>query len=172
SGVKSFAEVAEQFGCEVVQYDWNPPAGGNVELIKILNFLRHYDGLDIDEANREVIAKVVASQPVIIDNVRAKDVIPELNEGKVILHAGPPVAYENMPDPMQGSCVGAVLFEEWADNEADARKLLESGEIKFMPCHHVNAVGPMGGITSPNMAVFVVKNMTDGNEAYCTMNEG
>ncbi len=143
-----------------------------MELIKILNFLRHYDGLDIDEQNREVIAKVVASQPVIIDNVRAKDVIPELNEGKVILHAGPPVAYENMPDPMQGSCVGAVLFEEWADNEADARKLLESGEIKFMPCHHVNAVGPMGGITSPNMAVFVVKNMTDGNEAYCTMNEG
>ena len=60
----------------------------------------------------------------------------------------------------------------WADNEADARKLLESGEIHFIPCHHVKAVGPMGGITSPNMAVFVVKNMTDGNEAYCTMNEG
>ena len=171
-GLKSFAEVVEQFGCEVVQYDWMPPAGGNVELIKVLNFLRHYDGLDIDEANREVIAKVVASQPVIIDNVRAKEVIPELNTGKVILHAGPPVAYENMPDPMQGSCVGAVLFEEWADNEADARKLLESGEIHFIPCHHVKAVGPMGGITSPNMAVFVVKNMTDGNEAYCTMNEG
>lgn len=171
-GLKSFAEVAEQFGCEVVQYDWMPPAGGNVELIKILNFLRHYDGLDIDEANREVIAKVVASQPVIKDNVRAKDVIPEMREGKVILHAGPPVAYENMPDPMQGSCVGAVLFEEWADNEADARKLLESGEIRFIPCHHVNAVGPMGGITSPNMAVFVVENMADGNEAYCTMNEG
>ena len=171
-GLKSFAEVVEQFGCEVVQYDWMPPAGGNVELIKVLNFLRHYDGLDIDEANREVIAKVVASQPVIIDNVRAKEVIPDLNTGKVILHAGPPVAYENMPDPMQGSCVGAVLFEEWADNEADARKLLESGEIHFIPCHHVKAVGPMGGITSPNMAVFVVKNMTDGNEAYCTMNEG
>ena len=171
-GLKSFAEVVEQFGCEVVQYDWMPPAGGNVELIKVLNFLRHYDGLDIDEANREVIAKVVASQPVIIDNVRAKEVIPKLNTGKVILHAGPPVAYENMPDPMQGSCVGAVLFEEWADNEADARKLLESGEIHFIPCHHVKAVGPMGGITSPNMAVFVVKNMTDGNEAYCTMNEG
>ncbi|OUP64605.1 hypothetical protein B5F13_07715 [Drancourtella sp. An177] len=171
-GLKSFAEVAEQFGCEVVQYDWMPPAGGNVELIKILNFLRHYDGLDIDEANREVIAKVVASQPVIKDNVRAKEVIPEMREGKVILHAGPPVAYENMPDPMQGSCVGAVLFEEWADNEADARKLLESGEIRFIPCHHVKAVGPMGGITSPNMAVFVVENVTDGNEAYCTMNEG
>lgn len=169
-GLKSFAEVAEKFECEVVQYDWMPPAGGDVELIKTLNFLRHYE--EIDEANQSVIAKVVASQPVLKDNVRAKEVIPELNKGKVILHAGPPVAYENMPDPMQGSCVGAALFEEWADNEADARKLLEGGEVKFIPCHHVNAVGPMGGITSPNMAVFVVENETDGNHAYCTMNEG
>ena len=171
-GLKSFAEVVEQFGCEVVQYDWMPPAGGDVKLIKTLNFLRNYEG--IDEANRSVIAKVVGSQPVLIDNVRAKEAIPEFaeNNGKVILHAGPPVAYENMPDPMQGSCVGAVLFEEWADNEADARKMLENGEIKFIPCHHCNAVGPMGGITSPNMAVFVVENKADGNRAYCTMNEG
>lgn len=169
-GLKSFAEVVKEFGCEVVQYDWMPPAGGKVELIKTLNFLRNYDG--IDEANQRVIAKVVASQPVLKDNVRAKEVIPELCEGKVILHAGPPIAYENMPDPVQGSCVGAVLFEEWAQTEEEARKLLESGEVKFIPCHHVNAVGPMGGITSPNMPVFVVENETDGNKAYCTMNEG
>ena len=69
-----------------------PPAGGNVKLIKILNFLRNYEG--IDEKNREVAAKVVASQPVLKDNVRAKEVIPELREGKVLLHAGPPVEYK------------------------------------------------------------------------------
>ena len=171
-GLKSFAEVVEDFGCEVVQYDWQPPAGGNVKLIKTLNFLRNYEG--IDELNRQVIAKVVASQPVLKDNVRAKEVIPQFaeNNGKVILHAGPPVAYENMPDPMQGSCVGAVMFEEWADTEEEARRMLENGEIKFIPCHHCDAVGPMGGITSPNMAVFVVENETGGNRAYCTMNEG
>lgn len=171
-GLKSFAEVADEFGCEVVQFDWTPPAGGNVEMIKTLDFLRNFSEFDIDAANREVIAKIVASQPVMIDNVRAKEVIPEMSEGKVILHAGPPIEYKNMPDPVQGSCVGAVLFEEWADNEEDARKLLASGEIKLIPCHHVNAVGPMGGITSPNMPVFVVENRTDGNRAYCTMNEG
>ncbi len=169
-GLKSFAEVCEEFGCETVQYDWMPPAGGDLQMIKALNYLRNIDA--VDDANRRVIAKVVASQPVLIDNVRAKEVIPELAEGKVLLHAGPPIAYENMPDPMQGSCVGAVLFEEWADTEAEARKMLENGEVKFIPCHHVNAVGPMGGITSPNMAVFVVENQTDGNRAYCTMNEG
>ncbi len=171
-GLKSFAEVVESFGCEVVQYDWMPPAGGNVELIKTLNFLRNYEGFDIDEANRSVIAKVVASQPVIKDVVPAKSVIKELNEGKVILHAGPPIQYENMPDPVQGSCVGAALFEGWASTEEEARKILASGEVMFIPCHHVKAVGPMGGITSANMPVFVVENTTDGNEAYCTMNEG
>ena len=171
-GLKSFAEVVESFGCEVVQYDWMPPAGGNVELIKTLNFLRNYEGFDIDDANRSVIAKVVASQPVIKDVVPAKSVIKELNEGKVILHAGPPIQYENMPDPVQGSCVGAALFEGWASTEEEARKILASGEVTFIPCHHVKAVGPMGGITSANMPVFVVENTTDGNEAYCTMNEG
>jgi succinyl-CoA synthetase alpha subunit len=171
-GLKSFSEVADKFGCETVQYDWMPPAGGDIELIKTLNFLRHYEGFDIDEANRRVIAKVVASQPVIKNVVPAKTVIKELEDGKVILHAGPPIEYKDMPDTVQGSCVGAVLFEEWADNEADARKLLESGGITFIPCHHVKAVGPMGGITTANMAVFVVENETDSNEAYCTMNEG
>lgn len=86
-GLKSFAEVAEDFGCEVVQYDWMPPAGGDVRLIKTLNFLRNYEG--IDEANKRVIAKVVASQPVIKHVKRVKEVIPQIAEGKVILHAGP-----------------------------------------------------------------------------------
>lgn len=173
-GLKSFAEVCRSFDCRCVQFDWAPPAGGKTELIKILNFYRNCEPFDVDEMNREVIAKVVAGQPVLVDNVRAKEVIPEMNEnqGKVLLHAGPPIAYQDMPDPVQGSCVGAVLFEKWADNEADARKFLEAGAVQLIPCHHVNAVGPMGGITSPNMAVFVVENRTAGNQAYCTMNEG
>lgn len=125
----------------------------------------------IDEANKAVAAKVVASSPFLLDVVPAKEVIPVLN-GKVLLHAGPPIKWENMPDPMKGSCIGAVLFEEWETTEEDARTLLEQGHIEFIPCHHVDAVGPMGGITSGNMPVFVVENKTDHNVAYCTMNEG
>jgi len=170
-GLASFAEVCEQFGCEVVQFDWTPPAGGNFEMIRALDFLRKHKEIDI--ANQKVIAKIVAAQPVLLDNVPAKDVIKELNEEtKTILHAGPPIVYQDMPETVQGSCVGAVLFEGWAQDEASARALLVSGEIRFIPCHHVNAVGPMGGITTAHMPVWVVENMTDGNRAYCTMNEG
>lgn len=125
----------------------------------------------IDEANQAVIDKIVASAPFLLDVVPAKSVIPALN-GKVLLHAGPPIQWEDMTDPMQGCCVGAVLFEEWAVNEDAARAMLSDGKITFIPCHHVDAVGPMGGITSPNMPVFIVENQTDGNRAYCTMNEG
>ncbi|EOH93594.1 DUF1116 domain-containing protein [Enterococcus pallens] len=125
----------------------------------------------IDEANQAVIDKIVASAPFLLDVVPAKSVISALNN-KVLLHAGPPLQWDEMTDPMQGSCVGAVLFEEWAANEDAARALLSEGAIEFIPCHHVDAVGPMGGITSPNMPVFIVENQTDGNRAYCTMNEG
>lgn len=171
-GLESFAEVCEKYGSRVVQYDWTPPAGGNIRLIKALNFIRSQEKVDVNTANKEVLAKIVASQPVIKDVTLAKNVIKELNDGKVILHAGPPIDYPQMPPTVQGSCIGAVLFEGWAEDEASARKLLESGEITFIPCHHVNAVGPMGGITTANMPVFVVENATFGNTAYCTMNEG
>ncbi len=125
----------------------------------------------IDEANQAVIDKIVAGAPFLLDVVPAKSVIKELN-GKVLLHAGPPIKYENMTDPMKGSCVGASLFEEWASTEAEAREMLDRGEVSFIPCHSVDAVGPMGGITSGNMPVLVVENKTDGNRAYCTLNEG
>ncbi|PTJ03477.1 DUF1116 domain-containing protein [Staphylococcus simulans] len=125
----------------------------------------------IDEANQAVIDKMIAAAPFLVDVVPAKDKIPELKE-HVLLHAGPPIKYENMTDPMKGACIGAILFEEWANDEDTARELLENDKIEFIPCHHVNAVGPMGGITSMNMPVLVVENRESGNEAYCQMNEG
>ncbi len=125
----------------------------------------------IDEANQAVIDKIKEAQPYLVDVVPAKSVIKELND-KVLLHAGPPMTWANMTDPMKGSCVGAVLFEKWASDEASARKMLESGQVKFMPCHSVDAVGPMGGITSANMPVLVVVNRINDKKAYCTMNEG
>ncbi|GGI43024.1 DUF1116 domain-containing protein [Mammaliicoccus stepanovicii] len=125
----------------------------------------------IDEANQAVIDKMVAAAPFLVDVVPAKTKIPELKE-HVLLHSGPPMTYQDMTDPMQGACVGAILFEGWVEDEASARKMLENGEIKLIPCHHVNTVGPMGGITSMNMPVLVVENRESGNEAYCQMNEG
>lgn len=171
-GLEGFSESIEEFGGKVVQYDWRPRAGGNVKLIKILDALdAHAEA--IDEANEEIVQRMRKAQPILVDVKYAKEVIPELSHGKkIILHAGPPIKFENMTGPMQGSCIGAMLFEGWATDQADALRQLESGEVEFMPCHHVNAVGPMGGITTQNFPVFVVQNALDDTEGYCIMNEG
>ena len=168
-GLPSFTESIMAYGGSTVQYDWKPMAGGNKKLIKILNQL--FKREEVDKVNDEIINRMKNSQPFLLDVVPAKSAIKILQE-RVLLHAGPPIEYKNMTGPMQGSCIGAVLFEGWARDERDAKKLLENGEVKFSPCHHVNAVGPMGGITSGNMPVLVVKNKLDDSIAYCIMNEG
>lgn len=52
--------------------------------------------------------------------------------------------WQEMTGPMKGACIGACLFEGWANDEMSALALLEQGKVRFVPCHHVNAVGPMG----------------------------
>ncbi|WP_330983204.1 MULTISPECIES: DUF1116 domain-containing protein [Enterobacterales] len=126
----------------------------------------------VAQANEAVIEKIRNARPHWLDVQPAGRVIAELNEAKTLLHAGPPMRWQEMTGPMKGACIGACLFEGWAQNEAQALDLLESGGVRFIPCHHVNAVGPMGGITSASMAMLVVENHTDGNRAYCNLNEG
>lgn len=170
-GVESFNESLNAYGAKSVQFSWKPLAGGNKRMIHLLNELEKVGG--IDEANGRICDRLKESQPFLVDVVPAKTVIPELDrEQKTLLHAGPPITWENMMGPMRGSCIGAALFEGWAQTEEEALALLRAGEVEFTPCHHCHAVGPMGGITSANMAVVVVRNVVDDTVAYCTMNEG
>ncbi len=168
-GLKSFNESIRDFGGEVVQYSWKPIAGGDRRLMRIVAELNAMES--VRKANQSVVDRMKDVQLFLVDVVPAKSVIPILN-GKTLLHAGTVIEYRDMTGPMQGSCIGAAIFEGWAKNENEARTLLNSGKVTFIPCHDVHAVGPMGGITSGNMPVLVVKNIIDSTVAYCTMNEG
>jgi hypothetical protein len=77
-----------------------------------------------------------------------------------------------MCGPMRGAIMGALLYEGWARTAKEAERLAASGEIAYSPCHEHSAVGPMAGVVSASMPVFVLKNEAYGNHAYCTMNEG
>ncbi len=101
----------------------------------------------------------------------ARDVIPGMHS-KMILHAGPPVSWERMCGPTRGAVMGALIYEGIAQDEAEAEKIAASGQIEYSPCHHHHAVGPMAGVVSPSMPVFVLENKTFGNHSFCTQNEG
>ena len=54
----------------------------------------------IDEANQAALEKVQSAEPVLIDVVPAREAMPRLTEG-MLLHAGPPIQWEAMPNPMK-----------------------------------------------------------------------
>jgi hypothetical protein len=90
----------------------------------------------------------------------------------LLLHAGPPITWDRASGPMRGAITGALIFEGKATDEAGAQALIESGEIRLEPCHHHQAVGPMSGLISPSMSVYILENKTHGNRAFSNLNEG
>ncbi len=127
--------------------------------------------MDIDKANTEVVEKMMEARPILIGLGKALDVIPGMREN-LLLHAGPPITWERASGPMQGAITGALIFEGKAKNEKDAKDLLDSGKIELEPCHHHQTVGPMAGVTSPSMSVYILENKTHGNKSFSNLNEG
>jgi hypothetical protein len=127
--------------------------------------------MDIEKANAQACERMMESQPVVVGMGKAIDVIPGMQED-LLLHAGPPITWERASGPMRGAITGALIFEGKAQDEESARKLVESGEIKLDPCHHHQTVGPMAGVTSPSMSVYILEDKTHKYNTYSNLNEG
>ncbi|MHB1405705.1 MAG: YlbE family protein [Desulfitobacteriaceae bacterium] len=169
-GVPSFYEELLVQGRPVIQVDWKPPAGGNSELVAALEKLEAVRD-KVEAGNREAFQRLSEAHPYLEGIGIARDLIPGLGE-RMLLHAGPPITWERMSGPVRGAVIGAILYEGWAQLPEEAEKLAASGGIAFSPAHEHDAVGPMAGIVSPSMPVFIIHNRTHGNYAYCTLNEG
>ncbi len=172
-GLSSFAETLRAHGTPVVDLEWRPPAGGDAELAELLDRLTIDGGWieTIERANVEAVTRLLEAEPRVIGIGIARDVIPGMTD-RTILHAGPPVAWKRMCGPMRGAVIGGLLYEQLAGSPGEAEQLAASGEISFDPCHHHDAVGPMAGVVTPSMPVWIVENASAGNRAYCTLNEG
>jgi hypothetical protein len=127
--------------------------------------------IDINSANAAAVERMIEARPVLTGMGKALDVIPGMHPD-LLLHAGPPITWERASGPLRGAITGALIFEGRAKDEAEARDLVTSGAIKLEPCHHHSTVGPMAGVTSPSMAVYIVENKTHGNQAFSNLNEG
>jgi hypothetical protein len=170
-GLARFGEDVAAAGAECLSLEWQPPAHGDRDAAWALATI--FGDPRIDEANAVAFGRFAEAQPVLIDIAPARDAIPAMASGRrLLLHAGPPIAWPDMCGPMQGALVGAALLEGWADSVDAATRLASSGAIEVEPCHHHSAVGPMAGVISPSMPVWIVENRARGNRAYCNLNEG
>ena len=126
---------------------------------------------EVDAANENAVTRMIESEPTLVGVERAADVVPGL-DGRVVLHAGPPISWEKMCGPMKSGIAGAAIYEGWARDNAQADELIRAGEIRLDSCHEHLSVGSMTGVTSPSMWVFVVKDLKYGSTAYSHLYEG
>ncbi len=168
-GLPSFAAAIAGAGGSVTQVAWAPPAGGDRAVGEALAKL--IGNPAVEAANQKAYALYLAAQPRLVGVGIAREVVPGL-EGRMVLHAGAPIEWSRMCGPMQGGICGALVYEGWASDLDAARQLAASGVVKFDSCHHHGAVGPMAGILSPSMPVWIVDNPEHGNKAFATLNEG
>ena len=126
--------------------------------------------MSIRDANHAALRRLVDAHPVLLDCRPAAEALGLT--GRIVLHAGPPLAWEQACATVQSAVLCAVRYEGWAPDDAAAQALVRRGSIRLAPCHQWGAVGPMTGIITPSMPVFVVENRSHGTRGHVTINEG
>lgn len=167
-GLSQFVAPIAATDTPVLDVAWRPPAGDEGVARALARLVNK---ADVEAANAKAFARYLAAQPTLVGVAPAAEAIAGLPE-RTILHAGPPIEWQNMCAPVQGAVIGACIYEGWADTDEAARKLLDAGEISFSPCHHYAAVGPMAGIISPSMPVWIIEDAAHGTRTYSNLNEG
>jgi hypothetical protein len=165
AGVELFAETLRAQVAPSVTVDWRPPEASAVDaLTAIMADRRRLP------ANQEAVRRMLAAQAVLVDVLPASEVLG-LTRGQ-FCHAGPPIDWARASGPMRGALIGAVLLEGLADTPDAASAMLARDGVELAPCHSLGGVGPMAGVVSPSMWVYVLRDEAHDRTSWCTLNEG
>uniref|UniRef100_UPI0008334560 DUF1116 domain-containing protein n=1 Tax=Nocardioides jensenii TaxID=1843 RepID=UPI0008334560 len=146
--------------------DWRPPMPGTeADLATVAaDPLRK-------AANDQALAAMLGVQALLVDVAPASEVL-DLHRGE-FLHAGPPIGWETASGPLRGGLMAGAALEGLVDDPEAAVALFESGAgVSLEPCHHRGTVGPMAGVVTPSMWMFVLEDPATGKRAHCSLNEG
>jgi hypothetical protein len=165
-GTDLLADAVEAQAVDVTRVDWRPPMPGTeADLATVAADPRR------KAANERALEAMLGVTAHLVDVAPASEVLG-LERGQ-FLHAGPPITWERASGPMRGALLGAAALEGLVDDPDDAAALFERGDqVSLDSCHHHSAVGPMAGITTPSMWVWVLEDRATGRRTYCTLNEG
>jgi hypothetical protein len=166
AGVDLFSDAALSQGAQVSQVDWRPPMEGTeVDLAAVLGDRRRMS------ANARAVEQITSAQAYLVDVLPAGETLGLAAND--FLHAGPPIGWDRASGPLRGALMGAAALEGVAADPEAAAQLFKSGTgYTLDPCHHHAAVGPMAGVISSSMWVFVVEDPSSGRRSFCTLNEG
>jgi hypothetical protein len=165
-GVDLLARAVEDQAVSVSRVDWRPPLHGTEADLATVALDRRRP-----EANAAALERMLGVRALLVDVVPAREAVG-LEEGQ-FLHAGPPITWERASGPLRGALMGAAALEGLVAEPEEAEALFEAAaSVSLEPCHHRRAVGPMAGVVSPSMWMFVLEDPATGARAHCTLNEG
>jgi succinyl-CoA synthetase alpha subunit len=170
-GLRSFSKESPSCNGKNRHVFWSPPAGGQPGPFDSLCRIARQDRGKIEAANGKAMDKILASVPMLRGIDRAGAVIPGMRKN-LVLHAGPPVSWDQMCATMKKAVVSGLIHEGLAETSEEAAFLADSGEIDFGCTHTYGVVGPVAGVVTQSMPVWIVQNETFGNLAYAPIHEG
>ncbi|MFP5068986.1 DUF1116 domain-containing protein [Pseudonocardia nantongensis] len=166
AGTDLLADAVAGQAIPVTRVDWRPPMAGTADdLVTVATDpLRR-------AANERALAAMLGVTATLVDVAPAAEVLG-LERGQ-FLHAGPPITWERASGPLRGALMGGAALEGLVDDPTDAPALFEAGtSVSLEPCHHRSAVGPMAGVVTPSMWMFVLEDPATGRRTHCSLNEG
>ncbi|WP_444906086.1 DUF1116 domain-containing protein [Microbulbifer sp. SSSA008] len=138
---------------------------------KILHELADPDFQALNQqANDETVKRMKQATPVLIGIGKAGDNIPGMRKN-LMLHAGPPITWQRASGPLKGAIIAGLIYEGLAKNKAEAEKIMAEGGVDLEPCHDHSAVGPMAGIITYSMSVYIVEDKVTGYRAYSNLSD-
>ncbi len=171
-GLPLFTESLQAQGAQALQVDWSIPAEGDAADIAVLKELYGSRSIGIDEANAEVLRRLDTGTPMLTGVVPARSVIPVMDGERLLLHAGPPIPYERVCDPLRRSMRAAAVAEGWAPTVVEAEVMLASGTIRIDSANDHGVVVPMATALGPSMPLWVANNATGGTVGYSPVSQG
>ncbi len=165
-GADLLADAVEAQAVPVTRVDWRPPMEGTEsDLAAVAADPRR------PEANARALSAMLEVTATLVDVVPAAEALG-LEPGQ-FLHAGPPIEWARASGPLRGALMGGAALEGLVEDPDEAVALFESGtSVSLEPCHHRSTVGPMAGVVTPSMWLWVLEDPASGRRTYCSLNEG
>src|SRR3954452_5316190 len=170
AGAGLLADALVQQAVDVSPVLWQPPAGDPVAVAAVMGDPRRRD------ANSRALEAMLGAEARLVDVLPAAEAL-EIERGH-FLPAGPPIDWDRASGPLRGALIGAMLLEGLAPDPDEAARSLAAGRtpaglaLSWAPCHDRGGVGPMAGLVSPSMWVWVLRDEVHGTTSWCTLNEG
>jgi uncharacterized protein DUF1116 len=114
----------------------------------------------VTDANREAIARVLASEPRLVGVRPAGEVVPRMT-ANLVLHAAPPAPWDKLSPVLRGGLEGAAAFEG-----------IEPSATELGAAQDHNAMAGGAGSITASTPVVVLEDRTNGNRAFHFLMEG